>query len=279
MSTSNILKKVTHDRNFTIIDNKLLQNPNLSAKAKGIACYLLSLPDDWIIHQEELTKHFTDGLSAIKSGVKELKEHGYISIVSIKNELGRITEWHTYIREDLNLPFPNKDAGFIQKSIFHNVDSPQVENHQLLSTNNKTNNEFKKELSDLNFSNNEICQTYNHPSSKIRIQEIFERLWEYYPVKKGKQVAYEAFLKLIADKTLEEIEKLAKDIWRGLVGMLQEDRWLREFKEHECPKLFIPHLPHGSTFFNQKRWLDNYEIDGDIFIQALRVKNLSRKSI
>ena len=104
-------------------------------------------------------------------------------------------------------------------------------------------------------------------------------MWDYYPVKKGRQNAYATFLKLCANKTLEEIENLSKEIWEGLVGMLQEDRWLREFKEHECPKLFIPHLPHGSTFFKQKRWLDNYEEDGDKFIQALRVKNLPRKSI
>jgi predicted transcriptional regulator len=55
-----------------------LIDPNLSAKAKGIHCFLLTLPDDWKIYVEELTNHFTDGRDSISAGINELIEAGYV---------------------------------------------------------------------------------------------------------------------------------------------------------------------------------------------------------
>lgn len=67
-----------HTRNFTIILNEVLQRNDISARAKGIYAYLMSLPDDWEIHKNELFQHFSEGRDALNHAFKELIEAGYI---------------------------------------------------------------------------------------------------------------------------------------------------------------------------------------------------------
>lgn len=89
-------KKVTD--NYSIIHNELLRRTDLSWKAKGIMCYLLSLPSDWIIYLDELVKHASDGRDSFRSGWKELQEKGYVKRYPVK-EKGKIIEWRTEVLE------------------------------------------------------------------------------------------------------------------------------------------------------------------------------------
>ena len=43
--------------NFTRVDNILVNDKNLSLKAKGIMLYILSKPDDWKVYIKEITKN------------------------------------------------------------------------------------------------------------------------------------------------------------------------------------------------------------------------------
>lgn len=73
-----IREKKDHD--YTVMNNTFLKDITLSWKAKGLFAYILSLPDNWKIHQNELITHGADGITAFRSAVKELKEHGYIKM-------------------------------------------------------------------------------------------------------------------------------------------------------------------------------------------------------
>ena len=42
-----MVNRKDHSLNYTIVDNTVLQNVNLSFEARGFLAYLLSLPDDW----------------------------------------------------------------------------------------------------------------------------------------------------------------------------------------------------------------------------------------
>ena len=64
-------------KQFTIIDNAIFRNCDLSLKAKGLLCQMLSLPDGWEFSVEGLSKLSTDGKSAVTSALNELKEAGY----------------------------------------------------------------------------------------------------------------------------------------------------------------------------------------------------------
>jgi hypothetical protein len=83
--------RIVKNKNFVVLDKGFLLNENLSAKAKGILAYLLSLPDDWKLSIVELTKHFKDGEKSIRSGIKELIDAGYITYENPRDESGRYT--------------------------------------------------------------------------------------------------------------------------------------------------------------------------------------------
>ena len=76
MSKTIFRQKLT--KNFTTIPNELLNNPNLSWKAKALLCYLLSLPPDWEIHLAHLKTVSTDGYDSTVAGVNELLENKYL---------------------------------------------------------------------------------------------------------------------------------------------------------------------------------------------------------
>ena len=53
-------------KNFSIISNKLINEEKLSAGAKGVACYLLSKPENWQFYLIDIKSNMKDSLSAIK---------------------------------------------------------------------------------------------------------------------------------------------------------------------------------------------------------------------
>lgn len=65
-------------RNFSIIDNTCLQDKQLSWKAKGLHCYLQSLPGDWKINNVDLENRSSDNKTALSSIIKELQIAGYM---------------------------------------------------------------------------------------------------------------------------------------------------------------------------------------------------------
>jgi len=91
-------------KNYSIIANECLRRPDLSAKAKGVWAYLMTLPDDWKINFHELVKHFKDGETSLKSALKELKEAGYLVINKVKDEKGRFKEVEWVIQETAQNP-------------------------------------------------------------------------------------------------------------------------------------------------------------------------------
>lgn len=83
---------------FVMIDKEAIQNPKLSFRAKGMLAYMLSLPDNWIFHEEELAKHSPDGKHIIRQIIKELTNAGHIQKRPIRHK-GKITRWETVVTE------------------------------------------------------------------------------------------------------------------------------------------------------------------------------------
>jgi hypothetical protein len=68
----------------------MLSDPNISYKAKGILCHLLSHDQDkFTITSETLIRHSSDGERSIKSGLDELKKNGYLQITREAGDKGR----------------------------------------------------------------------------------------------------------------------------------------------------------------------------------------------
>ena len=65
-------------KDFTVIRNAIFKDATLSAKAKGVACQLLSLPPTWDYSVKGLMTRFSDGEASIRSALSELEEAGYL---------------------------------------------------------------------------------------------------------------------------------------------------------------------------------------------------------
>jgi hypothetical protein len=110
---------------YVMIDKRIIDNVELSFKAKGILVYLLSRPDGWEVNLVDLTNRSTEGLSAIKSGCKELKEMGYLKHAGIRRTDGR---FETVIWEVHEVPqVDNRLTDTPQVGVDPEVDFPSPE--------------------------------------------------------------------------------------------------------------------------------------------------------
>lgn len=202
-------------KDFTIIRNSIFKDVNLSAKAKGVACQLLSLPPTWDYSVKGLVTRFSDGEASIRSALSELEEAGYLR------------------REQ------SRADGKFSKSVYVITDmlkseKPCVENP--LAVNPSAGNHAQYNTKEL------ITKESN--TKEIYISE-FENLWEIYPKKQGKKKALDSYIKARKEgTTYEEVEE----------GIYAYARLIRA--EHRDEQ----YIKHGSTFFSQKAWLDDFTV-------------------
>ncbi|MBU4640098.1 DnaD domain protein [Bacillus toyonensis] len=139
--------RVEKNRNYSVINNTGLRDERLSWKAKGILAYILTLPDDWVFYREELATHSKDGIDSLKSGMKELKEYGYVKRAPIRNDKNKIVSWETVIHE---VPQEEPLADFPPVEI-PPVGNPPVENPLLLNTNIPSTNKLNTNIQNTNY--------------------------------------------------------------------------------------------------------------------------------
>lgn len=138
--------RVQKNANYTVMNRTALNDKRLSWKAKGIIAYMLSMPDDWVFYISELVTHATDGEKSFRSGLKELKECGYVERRPVyKNK--KIDRWDTIIHEvpvDKNGQTVDTPllADFVHVGNVH-VGNVHVQNDALLNTDIKLNTDTK----------------------------------------------------------------------------------------------------------------------------------------
>ena len=81
---------------WTHIDNEVLQDSRLSYRARGLAAFLLSKPNDWDVSISRLAMgDGTEGQHSIRSAMKELITYGYASRARTQDARGRFqTQTH-----------------------------------------------------------------------------------------------------------------------------------------------------------------------------------------
>lgn len=94
----------------------------------------------------------------------------------------------------------------------------------------------------------DIDKEKNKPANKLadsELQQRFDNLWEQYPNKKSKPKAFTAYKKAIKEGTTDD------EILKGIENYKKEIELKRTDKQY---------IAHASTWFNQKRWLDEYDL-------------------
>lgn len=92
--------RIKRDRSnhITILDQELVRDSQLSWKARGIFAYLWSQSENWDFNEVEVAKHSTDGRDALRSGLKELEDAGYLDRKRERDSKGRVgsSKWVLY---------------------------------------------------------------------------------------------------------------------------------------------------------------------------------------
>lgn len=126
------------DGSFFIMPKAIVNDDQLSYRAKGIMAYLLSKPDDWTVYFADIVKRSTEGKAAVRTAIKELEEAGYISKQWCRDEdTGKMLgwEWHVYETPKSEKPkVENPDFGFPKDGKPDTTNNKDTKNKE---TNNK----------------------------------------------------------------------------------------------------------------------------------------------
>ncbi|MFA3876514.1 helix-turn-helix domain-containing protein [Streptomyces sp. MMCC 100] len=79
-----------HHDHFTVVGNHLLQHPELSLTAIGLAVHIQSLPAGTPVGIKSLAGKFPEGEIRIAAALRELEEHGYLARTKERLRSGRV---------------------------------------------------------------------------------------------------------------------------------------------------------------------------------------------
>ena len=91
-----IVRSARPHLNYSVVHNDIIEDERVSFKARGLLIYLLSKPDHWRTTTAHLASVSTDGIHAVRSGLKELELIGYVKRIRKQNPSGQWTT-HTVI--------------------------------------------------------------------------------------------------------------------------------------------------------------------------------------
>lgn len=141
--------RIHRDTNYITTSIFHLRDKSLSWQAMGMLSFMLSCKDDFKFSIEGLTQCASNGNSATRSALKELRDKGYVVVSPIKDG-GRVVEWNYDIYEN-----PDEAAihNKVQDDQKPHVEIPDVENPHVENSGQR-NNIIEEELSLDNSSKN-----------------------------------------------------------------------------------------------------------------------------
>lgn len=155
-----------HKENYTCISNDVFKS-DLSLKARGMLCTMLSLPDDWEFSENGLQAILKDGQTSVRSAIKELEAAGFLSRTRERDESGRMGRCVWIVSDYPRFENPN-----LVNSNLGN--EPQLSTKES-STNRSTTKESKRET---RHKHGEYENVLLSDSDMEKLQEEFPTDWE-----------------------------------------------------------------------------------------------------
>ncbi|MBP7509157.1 MAG: site-specific DNA-methyltransferase [Prolixibacteraceae bacterium] len=100
------IQNLSTDYNYSTIPVKILNDSKLSATAKGILAFLLSLPKNHNINKKDLTTYFKEGYYALNKAFEELVKHRIVHTIEVRDKKGHFKGFEYVVHE-----FPKKRFG------------------------------------------------------------------------------------------------------------------------------------------------------------------------
>jgi DNA-binding transcriptional regulator GbsR (MarR family) len=176
------MAKIIIKNRYGVVPNALLNNTELTFRAKGVYAYIQSKPDGWEFSAERISAQTKEGLTAVRMALRELEEIGYLSRQKQRSPKGY-----------LNYEYQLFDT---PTEVSPTSGNPTLENPTLeIPTLENLTTYSKKEESKKDSSNKE---------------ERFEEFWEAYGKKTGKKNAIAKWIKLTETEKEEAIQSIPK---------------------------------------------------------------------
>ena len=234
---------------FTIINNGVLNNTQLSWKAKGLFAYLWSQSDSWDFYEVEVLKHSTDGRASLRAGLKELEEHGYLKRYRNRDDKGILRESKWILSEQPMFDFPKLDKP--------TLDYPTLDNRTLTNTNQNNTNLNNTNLNEDAVVDTSLVNIVDQPEEESIDDDGFAKVVDFYKTNFGLLNSYMAEeLRHTYDEWSSQSEEpggiiikamqiaLAKNArnWKFVLGVLRQ--W--EGKAHTLDDAEALEAEHGN---------------------------------
>ena len=150
--------RVLKNKNYTVMSNFHLKEKNMSLKAKGLLCLMLSLPENWDFSISGLVAICKENETSIKTALDELRSFGYLKInkkLPSETKSGRI-EYEYLVYES--------NQGVEKQGVENQgVEIQGVENQGQLNIDNKNNNKYNIDYKYIiNYLNEKAGTKYKH---------------------------------------------------------------------------------------------------------------------
>ena len=275
---------------YAVIAKHHLKNRALSYKAKGLLTFMLSVPPEWDWSMAGLSTLASDGVDGVRSGIRELEKHGYLTRRRIRDAGGKLGDVEYTIHEIPHTPYtgepsreppPVTQIPILEKPI---LDSPildfptlvnptqenptQLNNNKALLNNYELSNKKQKHLPVSGAVVN-ACDT-----NQLSLEDTgLHQQGECLAVEKAHgadnsathtmtlvEQQFELFWQLYPRKAGK---KTAKKIWARMKP--NETLFLAIITAiHTANQYWAAngtlqkHIPHPSTWLNEERWEDEF---------------------
>jgi hypothetical protein len=232
--------RVASRARFTTIDRETVNDERLSFRARGVLLWLLDKPDDWHCTSEQLARAATEGRDAIRAALGELEALHYLRREKTQDRRGQwsttVTVYESPAQTDDGIPGVGEPV----------VGKPVVGAPVVGAPGPSTKTVERRLLPKP--SSSEAGASDPSGMALTLFEEIsgetwFERFWDKYPRKEGKngtRGAHAAFMAMLRRGELDQCRD-------GLA------RWRAHWNAEGTERRFIL-MP--ATFLNQRRYLD-----------------------
>lgn len=205
---------------------------------------MISTAGEFFASNGYLAERFGKSKRSISGSISHLVELGYLNIQIVQNDKKEIVRRTLTLTKKISIPMEEN---------FH---TPTQNTSIPIEENCADNISINKSINNTSASNDPRDAQPKKKKSGPTEQERsdFEKLWKLYPNKKGKEAALKSYVKAIrSDVTNKQIQD-------GIV------MYKREIAYKGTEPAYIK---HGSTWFNQAGWEDEYEVGSNSNTQTV----------
>ena len=223
--------RIERTRDYTVMSNHHLKNPELSLKAKGLLSMMLSFPDGWNYSERGLASICKEGVDAIHSAIKELESTGYMERHQLRGKGGRIVDTEYVIYEKPHVPdmvLPDTENPDMDAPDMASPDAAPPEPENPGELNNKKTNTKKSNTQVLN------TQSFTPPAPSRGDEDgMTDGLTERAEIRD--QIEYESLLEEYSREQVDELVELMLEV------QMNRGKSIRLGRDAEFPTAFVQH--------------------------------------